>query len=196
MRCPSLLCGLEAVSELIPTDIDESELSLNLMIFTDQGQVENISSCPKMPKNSDFRRFTWLQNANFLTRHQINEPKAYLCCSLDVESNNVVLVARGQAVPEIGGGQVETFAIQDWSSLTDTKPELNRLMVLTLVHSSPLLELIGTQIWPLILAELTVEPDSSPAAPRFVITVLPATGRCAVGQHQISDREIHFSDRG
>ena len=119
-----------------------------------------------------------------------------MCCSLDVESNNVVLVARGQAVPEIGWGQVETFAIQDWSSLTDTKPELNRLMVLTLVHSSPLLELIGTQIWPLILAELTVEPDSSPAAPRFVITVLPATERCAVGQHQISDREIHFSDRG
>ena len=69
-----------------------------------------------------------------------------MCCSLDVEPNNLILVARGQVASEIGGGQVETFAIQDWSSLTDTKPELNRLMVLTLVHSSPLLELIGTQI--------------------------------------------------
>ena len=52
----------------------------------------------------------------------------------------MVLVARGQVAPEIDGGQVETFAIQDWSSLTDTKPELNRLIVLTLVHSSPVLE--------------------------------------------------------
>ena len=56
MRFQSLLCDLVALAELIPTDIDESELSLNPVILTVQGQVEKISSCPKMPKNSNFRR--------------------------------------------------------------------------------------------------------------------------------------------
>ena len=80
MRCQSLLCGLEAVSELIPTDIDESELSLNPMILTVQGQVENISSCPKMPKNPYFRRFTWPRNTYFLTTHQIDDRNVQKCC--------------------------------------------------------------------------------------------------------------------
>ena len=80
MRFQSLLCDLVALAELIPTDIDESELSLNPVILTVQGQVENISSCPKMPKNSHFRRFTWPRHTNFLTTHQIKKLNARKCC--------------------------------------------------------------------------------------------------------------------
>ena len=80
MRSQSLLCGLVATADLIPTDIDDLEVKLNLVIFTDQGQVEKISSCPKTPKKPKFQRFTWPRNANFLATHQIDELNALMCC--------------------------------------------------------------------------------------------------------------------
>ena len=54
MRFQSLLCGLVAAVDLIPTDIDDLEVNLSPMILTDQGQVEKILSCPKMPKKAIF----------------------------------------------------------------------------------------------------------------------------------------------
>ncbi len=39
MRFQSLLCDLVALAELIPTDIDESELSLNPVILTVKGKL-------------------------------------------------------------------------------------------------------------------------------------------------------------
>ena len=69
MRFQTLLCGLVAAVDLIPTDIDDLAVNLSTMILTDQGQVENIFSCPKMPKNPYFRRFTLPRNTNFLTTH-------------------------------------------------------------------------------------------------------------------------------
>ena len=55
------------------------EVKLNPVIFIDQGQGENISNCPKMPKNIDFRRFNWLLNLNFLATHQIDELNVQKC---------------------------------------------------------------------------------------------------------------------
>ena len=52
MRFKSLLCGLVAAAELIPTDIDDLEVKLNPVIFTDQGQVENISIFLKCQKTA------------------------------------------------------------------------------------------------------------------------------------------------
>ena len=54
MRFQSLLCDLVALAELIPTDIDESELSLNPVILTVQGQVERFPVALKCQKTAIF----------------------------------------------------------------------------------------------------------------------------------------------
>ena len=57
-----------AAVDLIPTDIDYLEVELNPFILLTKGKCKNISSCPKMPKNSIFEDLFGHEILTFLPR--------------------------------------------------------------------------------------------------------------------------------
>ena len=64
----SILCGLVALAELIPTNIDDLEVKLSPVIFIDHGQDENISSCQKGQKTPIFDDLLGPEILTFLPR--------------------------------------------------------------------------------------------------------------------------------
>ena len=68
MRFQSLLCDLVALAELIPTDIDESELSLNPVILTVKGKWKIFPVAQKCKKTAIFDDLLGPEILTFLPR--------------------------------------------------------------------------------------------------------------------------------